>query len=74
MVLFSGRRWFIAPLAIGLAFSILIGRVAIANTSSELVRLLQPISISVNESFISPLVELFGDVSVGRVYRVWRSH
>ncbi|HEY9881964.1 MAG TPA: hypothetical protein V6D29_26160 [Leptolyngbyaceae cyanobacterium] len=66
MVLFSRRRWFVAPLVIGLAFSILIGRVAIANTSSELVRLLQPIPISVNESFISPLVELFGDVSVGR--------
>ncbi len=66
MALFSIRRWLIAPLVLGLVLSVLIGKVAIASDSSELVRLSQPIQVKVNESFISPLVELFGNVSVGR--------
>ena len=60
------RRWLIVPLVLGLVVSILIGKVAIATDSSELFSLFQPIQVKVNESFISPLVELFGDVSVGR--------
>jgi len=66
MTLFSMRRWLIVPLVLGLVVSILIGKVAIATDSSELFSLFQPIQVKVNESFISPLVELFGDVSVGR--------
>lgn len=65
MALLSMRRWLIAPLALGLMFSVLAGKVAIASESSELFSLFQPIQVAVNESFISPLVELFGNVSVG---------
>lgn len=65
MILFLMRRWLIVPLVLGLVFSIVIGEVAIANNSSKLFSLFRPIQVNVNQSFISPLVELFGDVSVG---------
>lgn len=62
---FLVRRRLGALLALGILLSVLIGKVAIASDSSELFSLFQPIQVSVNKSFISPLVELFGDVSVG---------
>lgn len=66
MVLFLVRRWLIVLLGFGLALSVLLGKGAIANDSSEWFSLFQPAQITVNNSFISPLVELFGDVSVGQ--------
>ncbi|MFQ4138090.1 carbonate dehydratase [Nodosilinea sp. PGN35] len=66
MAVFSVRRWLIAPLALGLLCSVLMGRGAIASDPAELFSLFQPVQVSVNDSFISPLVELFGEVSVGR--------
>ncbi len=66
MPLSSLRRWLVAPLLLGLVFSVLSGKGAIASNSSDLFSLFQPVPISVNESFISPLVELFGDVSLGQ--------
>ncbi len=66
MPLLSIHRGLRKPLGFGLVLSLLIGTVAIASDSSELFSLFQPIPVKVNESFISPLVELFGDVSVGR--------
>ncbi len=65
MVLFLVRRWLIVLLGFGLALSVLLGKGAIANDSSEWFSLFQPAQITVNNSFIIPLVELFGDVSVG---------
>lgn len=65
MSLLSPRRWLLLPLAFGLIFSFITGKAAIANDPSELFSLSQPLQVNVNESFISPLVELFGDVSVG---------
>ncbi|MBW4462644.1 MAG: carbonate dehydratase [Nodosilinea sp. WJT8-NPBG4] len=66
MPLLSKRRWLIVPLALGLIFSFITGKAAIANDPSDLFSLSQPLQVNVNESFISPLVELFGDVSVGQ--------
>ncbi|OKH49102.1 carbonate dehydratase [Phormidium tenue] len=66
MTVLSTRHWLIAPLVFGLICSVWMGKGAIASDPSELVSLSQPIQVSVNESFISPLVELFGNVSIGR--------
>lgn len=65
MVLFCGRRWIVASLVFGLLLSVLTGGRAIASEMPELFSLFQPVQVAVNESFVSPLVELFGDVSVG---------
>jgi carbon dioxide concentrating mechanism protein CcmM len=54
-------------LVIGVLLSVLIVRtVATAAQKSDLVSLFNPLKIAVNSSYISPLVELFGDVSVGK--------
>lgn len=40
--------------------------VNVAQSQSTLVSLRSPIRIAINSSFISPLDELFGDVSIGK--------
>lgn len=44
----------------------MLGTVATANQTSDLVSVLNSQKFVVNSSYISPLVELFGDVSVGK--------
>jgi carbonic anhydrase/acetyltransferase-like protein (isoleucine patch superfamily) len=46
--------------------ALILGTVATAAQKSDLVSLLNPLKVVVNSSYISPLVELFGDVSVGK--------
>ncbi|KAB8332563.1 carbonate dehydratase [Scytonema tolypothrichoides VB-61278] len=55
------------PLMIGiLLFVLTLGEVVISAEKSNLFSLFRPLTVVVNSSFISPLVELFGDVSVGQ--------
>lgn len=49
-----------------LLFTLTVGEVVLFAQKSDLVSLFRPLNIVVNSGFISPLVELFGDVSVGR--------
>lgn len=66
MALLSVHRRLIAPLGLGLLLSLILARGVIASDPVERYSLFQPIQVAVNNSFISPLVELFGDVSVGQ--------
>ncbi|MBW4624901.1 MAG: carbonate dehydratase [Brasilonema octagenarum HA4186-MV1] len=55
------------PIIIGiLLFVLTLGEVVISAEKSNLFRLFRPLNVVVNSSFISPLVEQFGDVSVGQ--------
>lgn len=49
-----------------LLFTLTFGQVVLSAQKSNLVSLLRPLTVVVNSSFISPLVELFGDISVGQ--------
>jgi carbon dioxide concentrating mechanism protein CcmM len=49
-----------------LLFTLTLGKVVISAEKNELVSLFRPLTVVVNSSFISPLVELFGDVSIGQ--------
>lgn len=42
------------------------GTVAIAAEKSSLASLFRPVKVVVNSSYMSPLIDLFGDVSVGK--------
>lgn len=54
-------------LIIGILLSaLLLGTAATAAQKTDLVSLFNPPKIVVNSSYISPLVELFGDISVGK--------
>ena len=54
-------------LIIGFLLStLLMGTVAIAAERSSLVSLFRPVKVVVNSSYMSPLIDLFGDVSIGR--------
>lgn len=66
MVLFLVRHWLKAAFVCGLLLSVIISNMTIASESSEMLSISQPIQVGVNQGFISPLVELFGNVSVGR--------
>lgn len=62
-ILFKRRNALIA--ISGVASALAVG-VNIAQSQSTLVSLRSPIRIAVNSSFLSPLDELFGDVSIGK--------
>jgi carbon dioxide concentrating mechanism protein CcmM len=67
MVRLSLRKLFKLPLILGLLVSLaLVAQGTFASEASELESLFRPIQVTVNSSFISPLVELFGEVSVGQ--------
>ncbi len=54
-------------LIIGILLSaLMLGTAATAAPKSDLVSLLNPLKVVMNSSYISPMVELFGDVSVGK--------
>lgn len=60
-------RWIKFPVIAGFLLGILLlSRVAIATEANTLESLFSPLQITVNSSFISPLAEMFGDVSVGQ--------
>jgi len=54
-------------LIIGILLSaLMLGTAATAAPKSDLVSLFNPLKVVMNSSYISPMVELFGDVSVGK--------
>lgn len=60
------KQWKVPLLLVFLLSALTFGAVTIATSENELVSLLNPLKVVVNSSFISPLVEMFGDVSVGK--------
>lgn len=67
MLLLLFQKWLRPAWVIGLILMLVgMSGEAIAHSSVRLASLFRPIDVVINSSFISPLVELFGDVSVGQ--------
>ena len=62
----SRKQWNVPLLVLFLVSAVTFSVVTAATSQNKLVSLLNPPKVVVNSSFISPLVELFGDVSVGQ--------
>lgn len=63
-ILFKRRHALIA--FAGVVSTVAVGIEVSAQSEGSLASIMSPVRVAVNSSFVSPLVELFGDVSIGK--------
>jgi carbonic anhydrase/acetyltransferase-like protein (isoleucine patch superfamily) len=61
-----GKKYKFAAIVVFLLSTLMLATVATAAPKTDLVSLFNPLKVVVNSSYISPFVELFGNVSVGK--------